>query len=64
MTTSEFNDVKTRLAMLQNRRVGEEGEDPNRPRLRKDGSGRVDSQGNPIPDGKDEDERPTLKRRN
>ena len=65
VNTSEFNDVKGRLAMLHNRKkVGTE--DPNRPRLRRapgTGSGPVD--GNTTDDGQkpDQDERPTLKRR-
>jgi len=63
VTTSEFNKVKARLMALENRhRVGKE-EDEGRPRLRKRGSGRVDSEGKELPKAKDEDERPTLKRR-
>ncbi len=64
VTTSEFNKVKARLAMLHNRHVGGDKKEAGRPRLRKRGTGKVDSQGNPIPAGDDEDERPTLKRRN
>ncbi len=65
VTTSEFNKVKARLMAMHNRRVGgDKQEDPNRPRLRKKSSGRVDSNGNEIPQAEDEDERPTLKRRN
>jgi len=63
VTTSEFNDVKTRLASLLNRRKVDDKDD-NKPRLRKTGSGRVDSDGNEKPKAEDEDERPTLKRRN
>ena len=63
VTTSEFNKVKARLAMLQNRRAPEEA-DANRPTLRRKGSGRVDSEGNEKPKAEDEEERPTLKRRN
>lgn len=63
VTTSEFNKVKTRLGMLQNRKTGPE-EDPNRPTLRKKGSGRVDSEGNEIPASDEDKDRPTLKRRN
>jgi predicted Zn-dependent protease len=63
VTTSEFNDVKTRLSSLLNRRKGDT-EDANKPRLRKQGSGRIDSDGNEKPKAEDEDERPTLKRRN
>jgi len=63
VTTSEFNDVKTRLASLLNRRKVDD-KDANKPRLRKAGSGRIDSDGNEKPKADDEDERPTLKRRN
>ncbi len=63
VTTSEFNDVKTRLASLLNRRKVDD-KDANKPRLRKAGSGRIDSDGNEKPKAEDEDERPTLKRRN
>jgi len=63
VTTSEFNKVKARLAMMQNRRAPEDA-DANRPTLRKKGSGRVDSEGNEKPKAEDEEERPTLKRRN
>jgi predicted Zn-dependent protease len=64
VTTSEFNDVRERLAAYHNRQVGTDDKDPNRPQLKKKGSGRVDSRGNEIPEAEDEDERPTLKRRN
>ncbi|HUI82308.1 MAG TPA: M48 family metallopeptidase [Bryobacteraceae bacterium] len=65
VNTSEFNDVKARLAMLHNRKKTDT-EDPNRPRLRRapgTGTGPVD--GNTTDDGQkpDQDERPTLKRR-
>ena len=63
VTTSEFNDVRSRLMAMHDRRKAPE-EDENRPRLRKRGSGRVDSEGNEIPEAEDEDDRPTLKRRN
>jgi len=62
VTTSEFNDVKSRLLALSNRRKPESN-DPNKPRLRKPGSGKIDSDGNEKPQAEDEDERPTLKRR-
>jgi len=64
VTTSEFQDVKTRLAALHNRRKLDP-QDPNRPKLRRkpgDGTSTIEDE-----DGKktktDEDERPTLKRR-
>jgi predicted Zn-dependent protease len=64
VNTSEFNDVKARLAMLHNRRKPEQ-EDPNRPRLRRapgSGTGPVDE--NTTDDNKKtDDDRPTLKRR-
>jgi len=59
VNTSEFNEVKTRLAMIENRRKVDDKGDPNKPQLRKKpgtGSDDKDSKG-------DEDERPTLKRR-
>jgi predicted Zn-dependent protease len=63
VTTSEFNDVKNRLAMLLNKRRVDPKDDPGKPRLKKPGSGRVDSDGNEKPKTDDEEERPTLKRR-
>jgi predicted Zn-dependent protease len=61
VNTSEFNEVKNRLAMIENRRkVDDKSGDPNKPQLRKKpgsgNSGDADSKG-------DDDERPTLKRR-
>jgi predicted Zn-dependent protease len=57
VTTSEFNQVKARLALITNRRkVDEQDLDSNRPTLRKNpdaGDGAAE----------EEDERPTLKRR-
>jgi beta-barrel assembly-enhancing protease len=62
VNTSEFCDVKNRLAMLHNHRKVD-NEDPNRPRLRRapgSGTGTVDDKDQQPPDS---DERPTLKRR-
>ena len=62
VNTSEFNDVRNRLAMLHNHRKVE-SEDPNRPRLRRapgSGSTPIDGDDKSKPD---QDERPTLKRR-
>ena len=64
VNTSEFNDVKARLAMLHNRRKPEQ-QDPNRPRLRRapgSGTGPVDENGTDD-NKKTDDDRPTLKRR-
>ena len=63
VTTSEFNDVKGRLLAVMNRRKPDD-KDANKPKLRKPGSGRIDSDGNEKPKADDEEERPTLKRRN
>jgi predicted Zn-dependent protease len=66
VTTSEFNDVKTRLvAMTSHRKV--EDKDPNRPTLRKAPGGGTKPVEGDSKDSKtgssDEDDRPTLKRR-
>jgi predicted Zn-dependent protease len=64
VTTSEFNEVKARLMALNGRRKATP-EDPNRPRLKRAPGGTI-----PSDDGKggtkaptEEDERPTLKKR-
>jgi len=67
VNTSEFNDVKTRLLAMHNRRKPED-KDLNRPRLRKSpGGGTTPIEDEGSNDGKkpkeDQDERPTLKRR-
>jgi predicted Zn-dependent protease len=66
VNTSEFNDVKGRLAMLHNRRKLDQKEDPNRPRLRRapgSGTGPIDEDEDGKKPKTDQDERPTLKRR-
>src|SRR5579883_742243 len=66
VNTSEFNDVKGRLAMLHNRRKVDNKEDSNRPRLRRapgTGTGPVDDNGAGDKQKPDQDDRPTLKRR-
>jgi predicted Zn-dependent protease len=65
VNTSEFNDVKARLAMMHNRRKVDQ-EDPSRPRLRRapgSGNGPVDENDDGTKPKTDQDERPTLKRR-
>jgi predicted Zn-dependent protease len=65
VNTSEFNDVKARLSMLHNRRKVTT-DDPNRPRLRRapgSGNGPVDENEDGTKPKTDQDERPTLKRR-
>ena len=64
VNTSEFNDVKNRLAMLHNhRKVDSKDNDPTRPTLRRapgsSGSGSDSTDGTKT----DSDDRPTLKRR-
>jgi len=60
VNTSEFNDVKSRLILLHNRRVRAD-EDPSRPRLRRAPGG--NSRPDDVDRNPDSDERPTLKRR-
>ena len=65
VTTSEFNDVKSRLAQLQNRRKLDDKDD-NRPRLKKapgGGTAPIEDKDNKGKKQDEEDERPTLKRR-
>ena len=65
VTTSEFNDVKNRLYALLNRRKPDAKEDANRPKLRRaPGSGTGTLDDDEKKQKTDEDERPTLKRRN
>jgi len=63
VTTSEFNDVKARLASILNRRKGDIKDD-NRPRLRRaPANGGTIDEDNDKKEKPDQDERPTLKRR-
>jgi len=59
VTTSEFNEVKARLAMLHNHRQLDTNADPTRPTLRRAPGAGTDGT-NPSTDDQD---RPTLKRR-
>src|SRR6201996_5882520 len=67
VTTSEFNDVKGRLAMLENqRRPDKTTEDPNKPTLRRNPNSNTPIEEETNPSSKstgDEDDRPKLKRR-
>ena len=63
VNTSEFNDVKARLAMLHNRRLDRKDDNKDRPTLRRSpGSGPIDTDDDKKAPA-DQDERPTLKRR-
>ncbi len=67
VTTSEFNDVKLRLAMLENqRRPDKTSDDPNKPTLRRNPNSNAPIEDETDPSKKskgDEDDRPKLKRR-
>ncbi len=66
LTTSEFNDVKSRLLAMHNKRKIEDPKDANKPQLRRapgSTTGPVDPDENGKTPKSDEDERPTLKRR-
>jgi hypothetical protein len=58
-TTSEFNDMKARLAAIENRHKVDDSANPNKPSLRR---GQASSKDGDKGDKKDDD-RPTLKRR-
>jgi predicted Zn-dependent protease len=63
LNTSEFNDVKERLAMMHNRRIDTKKDDGSRPTLRRSPNGTIDEENGDKKAPKDQDERPTLKRR-
>jgi predicted Zn-dependent protease len=64
LNTSEFMDVKARLALLENRRLTDR-KDSDAPVLRrKPGDSPVDGDSDGKSTKTDQDERPTLKRRN
>jgi predicted Zn-dependent protease len=60
VTTSEFDDVKTRLARIQNKRKPTDKKDGNKPTLRRVGGSNNDPN---APSGSSTDDRPTLGRR-
>lgn len=67
VTTSEFNDVKARLAMLENqKRPDKTSADPNKPTLRRNPNSNtpIEDETDPSKNTKgDDSDRPTLKRR-
>ena len=67
VTTSEFNDVKARLAMLENqRRPDKTSTDPNKPTLRRNPNSNTPIEDETDPSkksGDDDSDRPKLKRR-
>jgi hypothetical protein len=65
VTTSEFDDVKTRLARLENKRKINDGKGGNKPTLRRTASGNGNNDpNNPNNPASSTDDRPTLGRRN
>jgi predicted Zn-dependent protease len=67
VTTSEFNDVKARLTMLENqRRPDQASQDPNKPTLRRNPNSNAPIEDETDPSKKskgDDEDRPKLKRR-
>jgi predicted Zn-dependent protease len=63
VTTSEFDDVKTRLAALENRRKVTDSKDDNKPTLRRTAQTDKDKTSDKDKSDKSDDDRPTLKRR-
>jgi predicted Zn-dependent protease len=63
LSTSEFNDVKTRVQAMHNRRKIDDAKDAGRPTLRRNPNGQIDSNGDEKAPKSDQDDRPTLKRR-
>jgi beta-barrel assembly-enhancing protease len=65
VTTSEFDDIKARLARLENKRKINNGKDGNKPTLRRTASGTGNNDpNNPNNPASSTDDRPTLGRRN
>jgi predicted Zn-dependent protease len=60
VTTSEFDDVKARLASIENRHKVLDQKDANKPSLRRTSTSSTDSNN---PNAQPDDDRPTLKRR-
>lgn len=63
VSTSEFSDVKTRVMAMHNRRKIDDAKDSGRPTLRRNPNGQIDANGDEKAPQADQDDRPTLKRR-
>jgi beta-barrel assembly-enhancing protease len=63
VSTSEFSDVKTRVLAMHNRRAIDNSKDAGRPTLRRNPNGQIDANGDEQAPKADQDDRPTLKRR-
>jgi predicted Zn-dependent protease len=62
VNTSEFDDVKARVLAMHGRKASDSN-DPNKPTLRRNPNGTVDSNGQETTSSPDDGDRPTLKRR-
>jgi len=63
VSTSEFEDVKARTVALHNGRKIDASKDAGRPTLRRNPNGQIDANGDEKAPAPDQDDRPTLKRR-
>jgi beta-barrel assembly-enhancing protease len=63
LSTSEFGDVKVRAEAMHNRRRIDDAKDSARPTLRRNPNGQIDANGDEKAPQSDQDDRPTLKRR-
>ena len=63
LDTSEFSNVKSRVVAMHNRRKIDIMKDNDRPTLRRNPNGQIDSNGDEKAPKPDQDDRPTLKRR-
>ncbi len=63
VSTSEFADVKARVMAMHNSRRIDSAKDAGRPTLRRSQNGTIDANGNDTAPAADQDDRPTLKRR-
>jgi predicted Zn-dependent protease len=63
VSTSEFSDVKTRVQAMHNSRKIDNSKDSGRPTLRRNPNGQIDANGDEKSTPADQDDRPTLKRR-
>lgn len=63
LSTSEFSDVKNRTMAMHNGRKIDQSKDAGRPTLRRNPNGQIDANGNEQTPPPDQEDRPTLKRR-
>jgi len=63
VSTSEFENVKTRTMAMHNSRKIDTAKDTGRPTLRRNPNGQIDANGDEKAPTADQDDRPTLKRR-